>query len=113
MLQLLAMSWLLLLTRSGAGQEAPLESAMPSKTSQQEPPNFQGEDTPYQIVPNTDDVPAPEGDDIEIQNKLGTWLYGYTGCKAFPGAKGKIDGAYYDSWVSQFADRLSPFPSPY
>ncbi|KAL8914851.1 MAG: hypothetical protein Q9172_007013, partial [Xanthocarpia lactea] len=93
------LSFAILAARWVAGQDAPVETDTPSQTTQKEPPNFQGEDTPYQIVPNTDDVPAPEGDDVEIMNKLGTWLYGYTGCKDFPGAKGKIDGAYYDSWV--------------
>ncbi|KAL8775163.1 MAG: hypothetical protein Q9194_003851, partial [Teloschistes cf. exilis] len=89
----------ILAARWVAGQDAPVETDTPSQTTQKEPPSFQGEDTPYQIVPNTDDVPAPEGGDVDIMNKLGTWLYGYTGCKDFPGAKGKIDEAYYDSWV--------------
>lgn len=103
------LSFAILAARWVAGQDAPVETDTPSQTTQKEPPNFQGEDTPYQIVPNTDDVPAPEGDDVEIMNKLGTWLYGYTGCKDFPGARGKIAGAYYDSWVRSCKALVTPF----
>lgn len=78
--------------RSTAGQDSPTLSSQP------EPPDFAGEDTPYQIQPNPADVPPPDG--VQIQNTFGTWLYGYIGCKKqFPGGKAKIDGAYYDSWV--------------
>ncbi|KAI4256559.1 MAG: hypothetical protein L6R42_006149 [Xanthoria sp. 1 TBL-2021] len=109
MYQSFILSFAILAAQWVAGQDAPVETDTPSQTTQKEPPNFQGEDTPYQIVPNTNDVPAPEGDDLEIMNKVGTWLYSYTGCKDFPGAKGKIDGAYYDSWVRSCKALVTPF----
>ena len=69
----------------------------PSPTTQ--PPDFSGEDTPYLVSPTGTDIPPGATGNVSAQNKVGTWLYGYNGCKKFPGAKGKIDGAYYDAWV--------------
>ncbi|KAM0796822.1 hypothetical protein BDR22DRAFT_505206 [Usnea florida] len=69
----------------------------PSPTTQ--PPDFPGEDTPYRITPTGTDIPPGATGNVSAQNKIGTWLYGYTGCSKFPGAKAKIDGAYYDAWV--------------
>lgn len=67
-----------------------------------QPADFSGEDTPYQVIPSGTDIPpGSSSTDVLALNKLGTWLYGYTDCqKVFgSGAKGKIDGAYYDAWV--------------
>lgn len=67
-----------------------------------QPADFSGEDTPYQVIPSGTDIPpGSSSTDVSALNKLGTWLYGYTDCqKVFgSGAKGKIDGAYYDAWV--------------
>ena len=72
------------------------DSATPVTTAQ--PLDFAGEDTPYQVTPTGTDIPPGATGDVGTQNILGTWLYGYTGCKKYPGAKGKIDGAYYDAW---------------
>ena len=70
-----------------------------SQTPTTQPPDFSGEDTPYKVVPTGTDIPPGAPSNVSASNSLGTWLYGYTGCKNFPGAKGKIDGAYYDSWT--------------
>ena len=72
-----------------------------------QPPDFSGEDTPYKVIPTGTDVPSGAPSNVSAQNSLGTWLYGYTGCKSFPGAKGKIDGAYYDSWVVANTDGVN------
>lgn len=64
-----------------------------------EPPYFSGEDTPYQVAPTSTDIPPTATGDVGTKNRFGTWLYGYNGCRKFAGAKGKIDGAYYDAWL--------------
>lgn len=67
-----------------------------------QPADFSGDDSPYQVVPTGTDIPPESSSsDLSAQNKLGTWLYGYTDCKKVfgSGAKGKIDGAYYDAWL--------------
>lgn len=65
-----------------------------------QPHDLSGEDTPYRVIPTGTDIPpGSSSTDLSTHNILGTFLYGYTGCKEFPGAKGKIDGAYYDAWV--------------
>ena len=60
--------------------------------SQQSPKNFFKGEQPYAVWVNKS---SPT-----IQNALGTWLYGYDGCKAKSAAyKDNIDEAYYDSWT--------------
>ena len=76
----------------------PYTSAQESASPAVQPADFSGDDTPYQIVLNGTDIPHGN---VSALNKLGTWLYGYTDCKKVfgKGAKGKIDGAYYDAWI--------------
>ena len=78
------------------------ESASPTV----QPADFSGDDTPYQVVPTGTDIPPG---DVSALNKLGTWLYGYNDCKKVfgSGAKGKIDGAYYDAWVMSNTDQVA------
>lgn len=68
-------------------------SAAPTESSDETPPDFPGAETPYRVVPT--------GTDAGALNKVGTYLYGYNGCKKYfgSGAKGKIDDAYYDAWL--------------
>lgn len=57
-------------------------------TPSAEPPNFSGEDTPYNLSPR-------------FENATSAFLYGYYGCKDFIGAKAKaqIDNAYYEAAI--------------
>ena len=61
-------------------------------TSAAPPAGFPGDETPYRVIPTGT---------VSPDNILGTWLYGYIGCKKNfgEGAKGKIDDAYYDAWL--------------
>lgn len=61
--------------------------------SSSKPTDFPGSEVPYQVTPTDGDVTAV--------NKLGTYLYAFEKCSENfgPGAKGKIEGAYYDAWV--------------
>ncbi|CAI4218928.1 unnamed protein product [Parascedosporium putredinis] len=56
------------------------------------PDDFPGDEIPYRVIPT--DIALPE-------NFLGTWLYKYVKCNQNfgPGAKDKIDNAYFDAWV--------------
>ncbi|KAH8589906.1 Spherulation-specific family 4-domain-containing protein [Bisporella sp. PMI_857] len=71
-------------------------------TSAAQPPDFPGTETPYQVTPTGTDVPAATGTDVAPANKLGTLLYAYVDCNKNFGskAKSKIDGAYYDAWLT-------------
>lgn len=71
------------------------------------PPDFSGEDTPYLAIPTGTDIPPGATGNVSAQNRIGTWLYGYTGCNDFPRAKGRIDGAYYDAWVKSKTDGVA------
>ena len=53
-----------------------------------EPPDFAGEDTPYNLRPL-------------FENATSAFLYGYYGCKSFIGDKAKpqIDNAYYEAAI--------------
>jgi len=56
-----------------------------------EPPaDFPGDETPYRVTPT---------DTVSSENWMGTYLYKYLDCKKNfgPGAKGKLDDAYYDA----------------
>jgi heat shock protein HslJ len=61
--------------------------------SAEPPADFPGDETPYRVIPT--------GTEVEPDNILGTYLYGYKDCnKIFgSGAKKKIDDAYYDAWL--------------
>lgn len=61
-------------------------------TSAEPPADFPGDETPYQVTPTGT---------VSPDNLIGTSLYKYLDCnKNFgPGAKGKIDDAYYDAWL--------------
>jgi hypothetical protein len=61
-------------------------------TSAEPPTDFPGDETPYRVTPT---------DTVSPENFVGTYLYRYLDCtKNFgPGAKGKIDDAYYDAWL--------------
>lgn len=86
---------------------AQTSAASNNPTSTSPPPDFSGEDTPYQVIPTGTDIPPGATGSVSAQNKVGTWLYGYNGCKNFAGAKGKIDGAYYDAWVMSNTDGVN------
>lgn len=81
----------------------PLDSAVdtsvyPAPTAT--PTNLSGDDgaSPYYISLNT--TAGGSNDTAGVQNKIGTYLYGYDGCnKLNPAFKGNIDEAYYDSWT--------------
>lgn len=68
------------------------------------PSDFPGSETPYQVTPTGVDAPV-----ATVNNKVGTFLYLYYKCKENfgPGAKGKIDQAYYDAWI------LSKYDCPF
>lgn len=74
---------------------------LPRYTSAQEPADFPGTETPYQVTPTGTDAPAATGTDVTPANKVGTFLYAYVDCTKVFGskAKDKIDGAYYDAWL--------------
>lgn len=57
-------------------------------TSSAEPPDFSGEDTPFNLSP-------------QFGNATSAFLYGYYGCKHFIGAQAKaqIDDAYYEAAI--------------
>ena len=65
------------------------------------PSDDSGDEPPYYLTPTGTDIPPGPTGNANTQNKVGTHLYGYTDCKKIfgGGAKGKIDGAYYDAWV--------------
>jgi hypothetical protein len=69
-------------------------------TSAAPPAGFPGDETPYRVIPNGVDAPQATNT-VSPDNILGTWLYGYEGCKDNfgDGARGKIDAAYYDAWL--------------
>jgi len=71
----------------------------PNSADSPTPTDFPGTESPYHVVPTGTDIPPGASGSVAAQNKVGTFLYDYTGCKDFPGVKDKIDGAYYDSWV--------------
>ena len=58
-------------------------SVSTGSTPTSQPPDFAGQDTPFRVVPTGTDIPlAPKGN-LSVQNAIGTWLYGYNGCKQF------------------------------
>ncbi|SLM40253.1 glycoside hydrolase family 18 protein [Lasallia pustulata] len=62
------------------------------------PTDFSGDDgaLPYYITATAAGSSGTAG----VQNKVGTFLYGYNGCNKLNSAyKGNIDEAYYDSWT--------------
>ena len=62
------------------------------------PTDLSGDDgaSPYYITATA----AGSNSTAGVQNKIGTYLYGYDGCnKLNPAYKGNIDEAYYDSWT--------------
>jgi len=69
-------------------------------TSAAPPADFPGDETPYRVTPTGTDAPQATGT-VSPDNIVGTYIYGYLDCnKNFgPGAKGKIDDAYYDAWL--------------
>ena len=73
------------------------------------PSNLSGDDgaSPYYITATA--TAAGSTGTVGVQNKIGTYLYGYDGCnKRNPAFKGNIDEAYYDSWtIAQTAGVLS------
>lgn len=76
--------------------------AQEAATPTVQPVDFSGEEAPYLVIPTGTDIPPGSSrTDVSTQNSIGTWLYGYTGCKKVfgDGAKGKIDDAYYDAWL--------------
>ena len=73
--------------------------ATPASGSQAEPSDFKSGEEPYHVVPSGT---------VSPQNVLGTWLYGYDGCKKKnPAYKGNIDEAYYDSWTMANTDGVN------
>ena len=63
------------------------------------PSDFSAGGTPYLPTASTAGGPAPSGT-AGTNNILGTFLYGYDGCKTKNDAYiGNIDEAYYDSWT--------------
>lgn len=78
---------------SSAGKSSSKTSASvtPASGSAAQPSDFNSGEEPYHVVPS---------DAANAENVLGTWLYGYDGCKKKNSAyKGNIDEAYYDSWT--------------
>ena len=79
-------------------------NAPPSSTvasgSQAEPSDFTSGEEPYRVI--------PPGNDTSTNNIIGTWLYGYDGCRQKNSAyKGNIDEAYYDSWTMANTDGVN------
>ena len=54
-------------------------SIYPTLTSQ--PPDFAGQDTPYQVIPTGTDIPPGATANVSVQNWRGTKLYGYNRCR--------------------------------
>ena len=86
MYQSSALTALCLLTPCIASQNLSA-SIGPTPTSQ--PPDFAGEDTPYGIILNGTAIPPAATGNVSVQNRIGTWLYGYNGC-------GKIFCTYFE-----------------
>ena len=66
------------------------------------PTNLSGDDgaSPYYITATATATAAGSSGTVGVQNKIGTFLFGYDGCnKRNPAFKGNIDEAYYDSWT--------------
>ncbi|KAI9642511.1 hypothetical protein NHQ30_009316 [Ciborinia camelliae] len=61
---------------------------------------YPGDEPPYQIIPTGTDI-QPGPTNASVLNRIGTKLWDYKDCSSTfgAGAKGKIDGAYYDAWV--------------
>ena len=57
------------------------------------------EASPYSVVPTGTDIPPGASGSVAAQNKVGTYLWSYDGCSKIPGARDKINDAYYDAWV--------------
>lgn len=76
-------------------------AAGPSEGYEPEPPDFRKGEEPYRVTP-------PDSGDVNAQNFIGTWLYGYDGCKEKNSAyKDNIDDAYYDSWTMANTEGVS------
>lgn len=72
------------------------------------PTGFPGTESPYLLIPTGTDLPPEASGSVAVQNKVGTYLWSYDGCRDIPGAKDKINGAYYDSWkIAKTAGVLS------
>ena len=71
----------------------------PNSADSPTPTDYPGTETPYLVMPTGTDIPPGASGSVITQNKVGTYLYGYTGCDKFPGARDKINDAYYDAWV--------------
>lgn len=71
----------------------------PNSADSPTPTDYPGTESPYLVIPTGTDIPPGASGSVAAQNKVGTYLYSYDGCSKIPGAKDKINGAYYDSWV--------------
>ena len=79
-------------------------NAPPSSTaasgSQAQPSDFTSGEEPYRVIPPSSNATT--------NNLIGTWLYGYDGCRQKNSAyKGNIDEAYYDSWTMANTDGVN------